>query len=418
MTMIPYGEAIDRLLASLPALPAQSCAVSDALGRVLARPLTTSLALPSFNHAAMDGFALYAPEPLAAGSEHVVYGSRAAGDATRVTRGVALEIMTGAQLPDGLDAVVAIECTELLEALPDGTPRRIRLRNEVSAGQNVRHAGSDVAPGDRVLAAGECIEAPQIMLLAALGVACVEVVRRPRVAVICTGKELQPDSSQPLREGQIYGSNGPYLVATLTRAGVDVLFCDTVDDTAVTHVQALQRAIAAGADLVISTGAVSMGRYDFVPETLRQFNAQLLFHKVAMRPGKPLLAARLPGGPLILALPGTPMAVAAGARFFVAPVLRALMGQAREPLLHASLATAQSPKPGFRHFLRATLQLDGAGRLLAHVHEQQQPFRIRPFARADAWVVLGEDAGDCPVGSPVEIASLDLASPLRVGNGR
>jgi molybdopterin molybdotransferase len=415
VSMISYREAIDRLLAALTVLPPQSCRVADALGRVLAQPVSSPLALPSFDHAAMDGYALHAPAPLAAGSEHVVHGSQAAGDAVWSARGDALEIMTGARLPDGLDAVVAVERTELLETGSDGTPRRIRLRDEVSAGQNVRYAGTDMALGVRVLAAGERIEAPQIMLLAALGVARVEVVRCPRVTIICTGKELQSDPAQPLGDGQIHSSNGPYLVAALSQAGAEVLGCETVDDTAVTYVQALQRAVAAGADLVISTGAVSMGRYDFVPDALRQLDAELLFHKVAMRPGKPLLAARLPGGPMILALPGTPMAVAAGARFFVAPVLRAMAGQGREPVLHASLATAQSPKAGFRHFLRARLQLDDSGRLQAHVSRQQEPFRIQPFAEADAWVVLGEDAGDCPVGSAVEIVSLELSSPLRIG---
>ena len=412
--MICYREAIGRVLAPLTVLPPQSCTVADASGRVLAQPVGSPLALPSFDHAAMDGYALHAPRPLKAGSEHVVHGSQAAGDAVWGARGDALEIMTGARLPDGLDAVVAVERTELLETLPDGTPRRIRLRDEVSAGQNVRHAGSDVAAGAPVLAPGECIKAPQIMLLAALGVTTVEVVRRPRVAIICTGKELQPDPMQPLGDGQIYSSNGPYLVAALSRAGAEVLCCETVDDTAVTYAQALQRAVAAGADLVISTGAVSMGRHDFVPDALRQLDAELLFHKVAMRPGKPLLAARLPDGPMILALPGTPMAVAAGARFFVAPVLRAMAGQGSEPVLRAALATAQSPKAGIRHFLRARLQLDDSGRLQAHVSRQQQPFRIQPFTEADAWVVLGEEAGDCPVGSAVEIVSLELSSPLRI----
>jgi molybdopterin molybdotransferase len=416
--MISYREAIDRLLAQLSVLPSQSCTVADALGRVLAWPVSSPLALPSFDHAAMDGYALHAPKPLKVGSEHLVHGSQAAGDEARTAHGGAWEIMTGARLPDGLDAVVAVERTELLETLPDGTPHRIRLRDEVSQGQNVRYAGTDMALGACVLAAGECIEAPQIMLLAALGVESVEVVRRPRVAIICTGKELQSDPMQPLGDGQIYSSNGPYLVAALSRAGAEVLCCETVDDTAVTYAQALQRAVAVGADLVISTGAVSMGRYDFVPDALRQLDADVLFHKVAMRPGKPLLAARWPAGPMILALPGTPMAVAAGARFFVAPVLRAMAGQGREPVLHASLASAQSPKAGFRHFLRARLQLDNNGRLQAQVSRQQQPFRIQPFAEADAWVVLGEDAGDCPAGTLVEIVGLELGSPLRIGNDR
>lgn len=412
--MIPYADAIARLLAAVAELPAEPCATAEVAGRVLATPVRSPIALPSFDHAAMDGYALAAPEPIEQGSEHAVRGSQAAGDAAVGAHGGAWEIMTGARLPDGLDAVVAVERTELLEAAADGTPLRIRLRDELSEGQNVRRAGVDVAVGATVLDAGTRLGPAQIMLLAALGVAEVSVVRRPRVAIICTGKELQVDPRQPLADGQIHGSNGPYLAAALVGAGAEVRRCVVVDDTEVTYAEALRKALEDGADLVVSTGAVSMGRYDFVPEALRRFDATILFHKVAMRPGKPLLAATLPGGPLVLALPGTPMAVAAGARFFIAPVLRAMLGQGAEPTLTARLDTPQQPRTGLRHFLRATLHLDATGQLHARVTAQQQPFRIRPFAEAGAWVVLDEQAGDCDAGRAVAVASLDLDGALRI----
>ena len=413
--MIRYDEAVIRLLAVTVPLAGERCTVRDALGRVLAGPVDSAIALPSFAHAAMDGYALAASPPLAAGSEHVVRGSQAAGDAARHADGGAWEIMTGARLPDGLNAVVAVERTELLESAPDGTPRRIRLRDALGEGQNVRRAGVDVEPDTMVLEAGMRLGPAQLMLLSALGVAEVQAVRRPRVAVIGTGKELVADPHQPLVDGQIYCSNGPYLAAALTMAGAQVIACEVVDDTAVTYADALRRAQQAGADLVVSTGAVSMGRYDFVPDALRRLGAAELFHKVAMRPGKPLLAATLPDGPLVLALPGTPMAVAAGMRFFVAPVLRTMLGQGAEPVLHAVLDTPQQPRAGLRHFLRATFVLDADGRLHARVMPQQQPFRILPFAAADGWVVLDEEAGDCAAGRLVQVAGLDAGAawPLR-----
>lgn len=413
--MIRYDEAIVRLLAVTTLLPAERCAVTDAQGRVLAAALRSAIALPSFAHAAMDGYALAASRPLAAGSEHAVHGSQAAGDAAMHAEDGAWEIMTGARLPDGLNTVVAVERTELLESAPDGTPRRIRLRDALDEGQNVRRAGVDVTEGSVVLDAGIRLGPAHGMLLAAIGAAEVQVVRQPRVAVIGTGKELVAEPRQPLLDGQIYCSNGPYLAAALTLAGARVIACEVVDDTALTYADALRRAQQAGADLVVSTGAVSMGRYDFVPDVLRQLGATELFHKVAMRPGKPLLAASLPDGPLVMALPGTPMAVAAGMRFFVAPLLRAMLGQGNEPALHAVLDTPQQPRPGLRHFLRATFALDSDGRLHAQVMPQQQPFRILPFAAADGWVVLDEDAGDCTAGRIVQVASLDAgtALPLR-----
>jgi len=414
--MIEYAQALEILLAQTVRLPAEPCLRGDAVTRVLTDTIISPIALPSYDHAAMDGYALMASKPLSVGSEYLVYGSQAAGDVARRAQtiseaGGACEIMTGARLPDGLDTVVAIEQTECVDRNADGMPARIRLLAPLGAGDNVRYAGSDVRLGAEVLSAGTRIASSQIMLLAALGISSVSVVRRTRVAIICTGKELQADSSRPLTAERIHNSNGPYLHAALRSAGAEVLSCETVDDTAVTYAEALQRAVDAGADLIISTGAVSMGRFDFVPATLRQFDAQLLFHKVAMRPGKPLLCARLADGPLVIALPGTPMAVAAGLRFVVIPVLRAMDGQGSEPTRVAVLDTPQTPKAGLRHFLRATFHQGGDGRLHAAVSTEQQPFRILPFAHSDGWVVLPENAGVCAAGTSVEIVSLEPGSP-------
>lgn len=412
--MIDYAQAVDRLLAHAPRLSTETCALADASQRILADAVVSPLALPSFDHAAMDGYALAANDTVSAGSEHVVQGSQAAGDVAVASSGAAWEIMTGARLPDGLDAVVAVERTQLLSSHGDGSPERIRLLDDIARGKNVRYTGSDIAKGALALDAGTRIEPSHVMLLAALGVAELTVVRRPRVAIVCTGKELQSDLHGPLAAERIYNSNGPYLAASLAACGAHVLSCETVDDTAVNYAAALKRAIAAGADLVVSTGAVSMGRYDFVPDTLRQFDADVLFHKVAIRPGKPQLAAKLREGPLVMALPGTPMAVAVGLRFFVAPVLRAMSGQAAEPVFYALLDAPQQPKAGLRHFLRARLGLDAQGRLHADVSAQQQPFRIGPFAQADGWVILPEQSGEVPLGGIVQVASLHPGTGLSV----
>lgn len=406
--MIAYHDALQALLRQARRLDAVSCAIADAPGRVLAADVVSPMDLPSFDHSAMDGYALRAGQTLAAGSEHAVGGSQAAGDALHGSRGEAWEIMTGARLPEGLDTVVPVELTEMLERRTDGSPARIRLRDALAPRANVRYAGSDVAKGAAVIGAGTRLEASHVMLLAALGIAQVEVVRPPRVAVICTGKELQADLAQPLADGQIYASNGAYLAAAFAALGAQLCSCETVDDTGDTFVAAVRRARAAGADLIVSTGAVSMGRYDFVPDALQQLGAQVLFHKVAIRPGKPQLAAVL-GEALVFALPGTPMAVAVGLRFFIAPVLRAMRGQGPEPTWRALLDTPQQPKAGLLHFLRASVVPGGDGRLHAQVLAQQQPFRIQPFAQANAWVVL---AGDAAGDGLVSIASLQPETPV------
>lgn len=408
--MIGYDDALCALLQQARRLDAVSCATADALGKVLAADVVSPMDLPSFDHSAMDGYALHAGQTLAAGTEHAVHGSQAAGDASRMSQGAAWEIMTGARLPEGLDTVVPVECTELLARHDDGSPARIRLLDALGPKANVRYAGSDVAKGSVAIKAGTRVEANHVMLLAALGVAQVQVVRPPRVAIICTGKELQADLAQPLADGQIYGSNGPYLAAAFVAMGAQLCGCETVDDTSDTFVAAVQRARAAAADLIVSTGAVSMGRYDFVPEALSQLGAQVLFHKVAIRPGKPQLAAML-GDALVFALPGTPMAVAVGLRFFIAPVLRAMNGQAPERAWRAVLDTPQPLKAGLRHFLRATTAQAEDGRLHVRVLAQQQPFRIQPFAHATAWVVVPEGAGELAAGAWVDIVSLHSDQP-------
>lgn len=412
--MIAYDDALQQLLRHTRGLEAVSCRVGEALGKVLARDVVSPIDLPPFDHSAMDGYALHAPQLLAAGSEHLVQGSQAAGDARNASAGMAWEIMTGACLPTGLDTVVPVERTELLERRDDGSPARIRLLDTVIPAANVRYAGSDVAKGAVIVYAGTLIAASHVMLLAALGIASVEVVRTPRVAIICTGKELQVDPAQPLGDGEIYASNGPYLAAAFASLEANVLSCETVDDTGQTFIAAVQRARQKGADLIVSTGAVSMGRYDFVPEALAELGAHMLFHKVAIRPGKPQLAATL-DDVMVFALPGTPMAVAVGLRFFIAPVLRAMRGQAPELVWHATLDTPQQPKSGLRHFLRATVTQDAAGQLHAQVLAQQQPFRIHPFAQAGAWVVLPEGAGEALAGTRVTVASLHPGEPLLTG---
>ncbi|MEO9214107.1 MAG: molybdopterin molybdotransferase MoeA [Rhodanobacter sp.] len=412
--MIEYTNALQRLLAQAVPLPSESCPLDQASGRVTAAAVHSPLALPTFDHAAMDGYALWVREPLMPGSEHAVQGSQAAGDRAGAATGDACEIMTGARLPDGLNSVVAVENTQLLATHADGTPARIRLLQTLDAAQNVRLAGSDVVRGSEVLGPGKRIDATHVMLLAALGIGSIDVARRPRVAIICTGKELQADRSQPLAAGRIHNSNGPYLAAALGEAGAQVHSCVTVDDTAVTYAEALGQAIDAGMDLVLSTGAVSMGRHDFVPEVLDELGAERLFHGVAIRPGKPLLCARLALGPMLLALPGTPMAVAAAMRFFVAPVLRTMMGQGAEASLHAVLDTPQHPKPGLRHFLLATLHPGDDGRLHARVLPRQQPFRIHPYTQSGVWVVLPENAGNREDGSIVEVVSLTHGQSPRI----
>ncbi|WP_412731076.1 gephyrin-like molybdotransferase Glp [Dyella aluminiiresistens] len=406
--LLDPAEALRLIVSACVPLPGGNVALDDAAGRVLAAPVRAPAALPPFDNSAMDGYALGGgAEALVAGSEWPVEGEQAAGDgATRATDG-AWEIMTGARVPEGLDRVIPVEQTERLDA-----PARVRLLAEVATGANVRTAGSDVPAGEAVLAAGTVLAPQHLMLLAALGVASVPVVERPRVAVLCTGRELVDDPALPLASGQIRNSNGPFLAERLPRAGADLVHRETVGDEVDAFLDAFARARHAGATVVVSTGAVSMGRYDFVPQALQRLGAEVVFHKLAIRPGKPLLFARLPDGTLFFGLPGNPISVAVGLRFFVEPAIRAMLGLPGETAWRVPLAADFSKKPHLRFHLKARVVLDGQGRLAAHVLSGQESYRIRPLAEANAWIVVPQEAQALPAGSLVDVWGLGhLESP-------
>ncbi|QBR44820.1 MULTISPECIES: molybdopterin molybdotransferase MoeA [Stenotrophomonas] len=412
--MIAYSEALQHLMEAAAPLPAERLALHEAAGRILATDIISGQSLPPFDNSAMDGFALRANgTPFESDTEFVVQGWQAAGDAGAEGGDGAWEIMTGARMPFGLDTVVPIENVEIL-ASEQGRPTRIALKSGVKPGQNVRLRGQDVEEGERVLQAGQALDINARTLLHAIGVAEVAVVARPKVAVIATGKELVTEAAQALDSGQIRDSNRPYLIGRLQAAGAEVVWQGTVGDDVAAFDAVLDDALAAGAKVLISTGAVSAGRYDFIPDALRARGARIVFHKVAIRPGKPLLFAVLPDGALYFGLPGNPVSAAVGQRFFVEPVLRRLLGLAAEPLLQLPLQADVRKPPGLRFHARARVDVDAQGRLSARVLSGQESFRLKSMLQANAWVVLEGEGDLVAAGTPVRVQGWGHQDPLQL----
>lgn len=410
---ISYAQALELILQASPAAIPERCAVSQSLGRVLAAPVFSPQALPSFNNAALDGYALPAGD-FPAAAEFVVEGRQAAGEqGAEASRDTAWEVTTGACMPGGLSTVVPVEQVEVVSRDPAGEPARIRLLAPVRHAQHVRRIGEDVGAGQAVLDATTWLRAPQLMLLSALGVVAPTVARRPKVAVISTGHELVDDPAQPLREAQIRNANRPYLCARVNGAGAELVGADTVDDNVENWRVALRRALDAGAEVIVTTGGVSMGRHDFVPAALAEQGAQILFHKVAIRPGKPVLFARLPNGTLYFGLPGNPVACAVGFRFFVETALRAMLGMPAETPCWLPLSSAtRNHRPAFRHYLKGRVALDGGGRCVVSALPGQESFRILPLSQANAWLVLPEGQDAFQAGDPAQVYSLGHEQPL------
>jgi len=395
--LLDYHEALRRVLDAAAEPASEHVGLAQCIGRLLAETVAAAEALPPFDNAAMDGYALrLRGEGATAGDVFRVDGAQFAGDGAQASQGEAMEITTGARLPEGLDAVVPVEHTQ-------AEGQTVRLTADVRRGQHIRRRGEDIALGSTVLDAGRPLDVECLSVLAALGIARVAVAERPRVAVIATGRELVDDPAVPLAPGQIRNSNRPTLQARAREAGAEVVHGETVGDEVDAFLAALERALAAGARVVLSTGAVSMGRHDFVPEALRRLGAEILFHKVAIRPGKPILFARLPGGECYFGLPGNPVSASVGFRFFVEPLLRRSLGLTEEHALQLPLLQPLQRKSGLRHHLKARVCLGPDGRLGVAILPGQESFRIAPLLDATAWAVL-----------PAESAALDAGQPIAV----
>lgn len=403
---MPLEQARALVRDAVRPLGTERVALANADGRVTAAPVISPMDLPPFDNAAMDGFALAHAGELDGGFVLDVTGEQAAGDLASTAGLGAWEIMTGARVPDGFDTVVPVEDVAVLARHPAGQPSRIALGSAPRRGQHVRLRGQDIAAGDCAVPAGIRVDPSVTMLLGGIGVSELEVRRRPRVALLCTGRELIDTPGAGLASGQIYNTNGPFLARRLALAGAEVIINHTIHDDPAVFRDAVLAAQSAGADMVVSTGAVSMGRYDFVPEVLSGLGASLLFHKVRMRPGKPLLAATLPSGVLCVGLPGNPVSSAVGQRFFVEGALRRMLGMPDERPWRLPLAADVSKKPGFAMLQKASLELDGDGRVRVRLLQGQESFRTRPLLDSRAWAILPEDSELVAAGCLVDVLPL------------
>lgn len=410
--MIDYPQALALILQHGGAGEIDTLPCQHALGRLLAEDLIAREHLPPFDNTAMDGYALAVPpDGLPSGSRLPVVGLLPAGDAAANYQAGAVEIMTGAPMPAGCNAVIPVESVRQLESNGQ-SPAEIELQAKVLPGQHVRTAGEDMRCGDVLLTAGRRLGCLEMTAMAAQGIADLRVARPPKLAVIATGKELVDDARQALSPGQIRNSNRPFLQIQAADAGAQLVFADTVGDDIDAFLAAFDRALSSGAEIIISSGAVSMGRFDFVPAALERCGATIHFHKCRIRPGKPILFASLPGGAVFFGLPGNPVSTAVGFRFFVEPLIRQRLGLPPEQLWRLPLADGLSKKPPLRLHLKGRVELNAEGRLQTRLLYGQESFRLRPLLDANAWIVIEPDHESVAAGDLVGVASLCHLRPL------
>jgi len=398
--MISVTEARARILASCRPLPAETVALTDALGRVLADPVTARLTQPPFAAAMMDGWAVRAADLAGASPESPVtlarIGESAAGHgfAGTVATGQAVRIFTGAPLPDGADAVVMQEDCTAESAV-------VRVPVAPKPGKFVRPAGLDFREGEPVLPAGRRLTSRDVALAAAANVPWLKVHRRPRVAVLATGDEVRLPG-EPLGPGQIVSSNALGLCALVTTQGGVAGNLGIAGDTP--ESLAALAAGAEGADLLVTAGGASKGDYDHVRTVLG--GGALEFDEVAMKPGKAVLFGRA-GSVRLLGLPGNPVSAAVCAVLFLKPALAALQGLAPDARRHFARLAAPLPACDSRaDFVRATLAWTDTGEPVAAPFPKQDSAMTSRLARADALVVREPGAPPAEAGDRVEIIPL------------
>ncbi|MFF6828050.1 molybdopterin molybdotransferase MoeA [Streptomyces longwoodensis] len=421
-------EHLEDVLTAIRPLEPIELHLLDAQGCVLVEDVTVPVSLPPFDNSSMDGYAVRVADVAGASEEFPaaleVVGDVAAGQAGRlhVGPGQAARIMTGAPLPPGAEAVVPVEWTDgglgegpvdgmrARSLAPEGATGHVRVHRPAEARAHVRAQGSDVRAGDRALEAGTVLGPPQIALLAAIGRGTVRVRPRPRVVVLSTGSELvQP--GEELADGQIYDSNSFALTAAARDAGAIAYRVGAVADDADTLRSTVDDQLVR-ADLMVTTGGVSVGAYDVVKEALAHAGDEdepgsgVEFRKLAMQPGKPQGFGTIgPDHIPLLALPGNPVSSYVSFELFVRPAIRTLMGltDVHRPTTRATLGADRaltSPR-GRRQFLRGSYA-DGTVRPVGGAGSHL----VAALAHADALIVVPEDAESVEPGDEVEVVLL------------
>ena len=401
--MISVAEAIQIIRQQTVPLPTERVRIEQTQGRVLAADVIADTDLPPFDRAQMDGYAVRAEDVKETPARLRIVGESAAGRGWhhQLEEGQAVRIMTGAPVPAGADSVQQVELTTELK---DGTV--VELLESVETGKSIVKRGSEITAGEVVLRAGTPINAAMMAVLAAFGYAQVEVFRKPRVAVLATGSELVPVDQKPGQD-QIRDSNNYSISAYAELAGaITERMPVTGDDTSL-----LKKQIAEAAkrcEVIVTSGGVSMGVYDVTKAALKELDAEIFFERVALRPGKPTVFARLPNGTLVFALPGNPVSVSVTFNLFARTAMLAMQGAAEPELKRETAVLARSVKGTVdrESYLPAQLTTNDDAELVAFPLKWGGSSDFVAFALTTALVVVPANVKAIEPGSLVSVLRL------------
>lgn len=399
--MTPFYEALDIVLSdSIHPVETEIVPLTELPGRIIAEDIYSGVDIPPLNNSAMDGYAVVSADTSeATGLSPAllkVTGEIPAGADFRgieVKPGTAVKIMTGAPVPDGADSVVKVEDTEENDGI-------VKIFTKAKQNENIRSAGEDIKSGRLVLKAGTKTGSAHIGLLASVNNPEVSVYKAPSVAIVSTGDEIV-EVGEELRPGCIRNSNAYTLISEVKRCGAKPFYAGIAGDTIEQTIKKFRECM--GHDVIISTGGVSMGDYDFVGEVIKRLGIEIKIKTIKMKPGKPLIFGRK-DKMLFFGLPGNPVSTMVSFEQFVRPALLKMSGaeKLKRPFLNAELTEDINKKPERRHFLRGIFSIK-EGKIFVRTTGDQGSGILSSMADSNCLIVLPEDQGQFKSGTPVMI---------------
>ena len=403
--MIPIADAIQIVKDQTSALQPERVELANALGRYLVEDIIADTDLPPFDRSQMDGYAVRAADIATTPTKLRIVGESAAGRGwhNELKPGEVVRIMTGAPVPAGADSVQQIEFTRELNGGSE-----VEILKPVTLGRSIVRRGSEITTGETVLRAGEGINAGAVAVLASFGYAKVNVGRRPRVAILATGSELVPVDQTPGKD-QIRDSNNFSIAAYAALAGATIERLPLAGD----DIRQLKRQIAGAAEtnhIVVTSGGVSVGRYDFTKTVLKELGAELFFERVALRPGKPTVFARLPNGTLVFGLPGNPVSVSVTFNLFARVAILAMQGALETELESGSAILGKSVKPAKDRdsYLPARLSTNENAQLIAEPLKWGGSSDFVGFVGATALIIVPQATEILEAGTKVQVVYLPV----------
>lgn len=398
--MTPVDQALSLIIEKASLMPEESISLIESTGRILSENIVADINIPAFDNSAMDGYAVRYEETSGASRENpstfTITGEIQAGKEKMPPGpgpGEAVRIMTGAPVPEGADAVVPVEDTAEEE-------NRLSVFKKLKLHENVRFAGEDISTGDTVLEPGRRISSADIGLLASLNRKKISVYRKPTVAIIATGDEIVEPGDE-IRKGQIRNSNAYTLYSEAQKYAATPEYLGIARDSKAETRELFKKALSY--DVIITTGGVSMGKYDFVKEVMADLGVEILIEKIRMKPGKPVVFG-IQGKTLFFGLPGNPVSTMIAFLQFVRPALLKKSGSTHleKPELLATLKETIKKKPGRRHYVRGFFSIE-SGRLLVTSTGPQGSGILRSMSDANCLIVVPEEVERLEEGQEVMI---------------